>query len=201
MIDINGDHLTTGIETFFVALIAISLVISALFIIGKGIKVVAHVIDIFRQFFADWNGRPARPNDGIEATHGVLGRLNQGEDERAEVSAVISRVEDKVDAIGARVEHELTPNHGTSIKDGVNEAVMLSEQALNAVFVLKSLMKEWQSAYLADRKRDLDEQRIFFGNVKEMIPMSPEEQGPFWDKITDDYNSALIEVNDNEDTT
>jgi hypothetical protein len=201
MIDLNGNDVQEGIETVLAVIVVISVVISAIFIIAKGIKAVNGAIAVFVRFFEDWNGRPGRPDDGIEPTHGVLNRLNQGEHERAEVTAVIARVESKVDAISARVEHELTPNHGTSLKDGVNAAVMLSEQALNAVFIMKKQHTEWMAKYQNDLDMNRREWVVVLDGVTKMIPMDPKDQAPFWQEIVSGYASkTLIAQDDNTET-
>jgi hypothetical protein len=185
VIDLNGNDTQEGIETVLAVLVVISVVISAIFVIIKGIRAVNGIVAVFVNFFHDWNGTPARPDDGVEAIHGVLGRLSESEAARA-------RIEATVDSISARVEHELTADHGTSMKDVVVQAQVASEQALNAVFILKKQHQEWQDQYRADQDMNRSEWVVVLEGVSRMIPMDPSEQGPFWEKIVTGYATKTL---------
>lgn len=75
--------------------------------LARGLRRLVHFAD-------DWFGEPER--DGVPARPGVMERMSAiesaGADTRADVRGLLERVE--------RVEHELRPNSGLSLRDAVD---------------------------------------------------------------------------------
>ncbi|MDT0306880.1 hypothetical protein RM780_07875 [Streptomyces sp. DSM 44917] len=66
----------------------------------RGVRAVARVVGRVDEVVDDWQGTPSRP--GVEARPGVLERL----------AGIEARV--------TRIEHEMKPNGGASLRDAVN---------------------------------------------------------------------------------
>lgn len=84
-------------------------VLSTIVLAGAALAVLTHWVVMpavrlftdWRQFLEDWRGEPARPGIAPERL-GVLARLS------------------KLEESAARVEHEVKPNDGASMKDQIN---------------------------------------------------------------------------------
>lgn len=79
-----------------------------------------HMAQRFEEFIDDWRGTPSRP--GVAGRDGVMVRLVAIEGQ----TQVIPDLERRV----ARVEHELRPNGGSSLRDAVDR-VDIRTQALD----------------------------------------------------------------------
>lgn len=214
-VDVDGDGQQLGIETVFAAIIIIGAVIAAIVAI---VKVFGGTLMRGREqskrldrFFDDWYGEEARPSDGIEARPGVLMRLHQLEGSQAtlrELDRKFDDLADKVDTVAAKVNHELTNNHGTSTKDGVDMAVKLATAALTTVQDIQrkqdeqnTALKAWQDRYSEDQQMTRAEWVAVFDAIRDMIPLTPEDQVPFWDRIAEAYaTKTLISQDDNTET-
>lgn len=76
---------------------AVAVALGLLWRLTRGVRRITGRVD---EFVDDWNGREGRP--GVAGRAGVMERL--------------SGIEDRL----ARVEHELHPNSGTSLRDAVD---------------------------------------------------------------------------------
>lgn len=85
----------------------------------RAIRPLRHVAQSFEEFLDDWRGTVGRP--GVAARPGVMERLDGIEQQ----TQIIPEVERRV----ARVEHELRPNGGASLRDVVDR-VERNQEAL-----------------------------------------------------------------------
>lgn len=76
----------------------------------RALRPVRHAAQLLEEFIDDWRGTPGRP--GVAERPGVMVRLGTIEGQ----TQVIPELERRV----ARVEHELRPNGGASLRDAVD---------------------------------------------------------------------------------
>lgn len=79
-----------GVDTLVIWAAAISAILGLLTLIWRGVRRILQAVEDFTE---DWNGTPARP--GVPGRAGVMERLD-------------------------KIEHELYPNSGSSLRDAVN---------------------------------------------------------------------------------
>lgn len=80
----------TGVDTLVVWSLAITAILGGIALVWRAVRRIARTVD---EFAEDWNGTP--PRRGVPARPGVMERLD-------------------------RIEHELHPNSGSSLRDAVD---------------------------------------------------------------------------------
>lgn len=101
----------TGVPAVDMAVVwsvAAAAIVAALGLLWRLTRGVRRVVTRVDEFADDWNGVPARP--GVPERLGVMDRL------------------DRIEGRLARVEHELHPNSGTSLRDAVDRVDRRTEQ-------------------------------------------------------------------------
>lgn len=198
-VDIDGDGAMNGFEVFLGIVILAGILITTGYVFAKLFNSINGTMKRFNQFFEDWHGEEGREVDGIPERPGVMKRIATLEEDRQANTDTLRQMKQTVDAIAKKVDAELAPNHGTSMKDGINVAVNLAGQALGNVLAVRDtqesqaeLLKAWQDKYEQDQGVTRDEWVAVFEAVRKMIHMPPEQQAEVWDQITTSYANGTI---------
>ncbi|MFC9088980.1 hypothetical protein [Nocardiopsis dassonvillei] len=106
--------MTPDATTVGVWVIGAAAVITALLIIGKFIRMAWQAGRRLGHFLDDWFGEPSR--DGVPGRPGIPARIGALEESSGQVCERLGDVDRRV----RRVEHELHPNSGASLRDAVD---------------------------------------------------------------------------------
>jgi hypothetical protein len=93
-----------GVDTVAAWCLAGAAILGIAGVVWRGARRIVHRFD---ELVDDWQGTPARV--GVAARPGVMARLGAMEQQSAENAAAL-----------VRIEHELHPNSGTSLRDAVD---------------------------------------------------------------------------------
>lgn len=91
------------------------------------------------QMSRDWYGQPERP--GFPAVPGVPQRLQAVEDAQQDVKATLGELREFV----VKIDHEVHPNSGLSIKDSVNRTDAAVAQLQADVSSIHQILKQGQN--------------------------------------------------------
>jgi hypothetical protein len=109
-----------------------------------------------------------------------------------DASLVVMRGEMSV--MAKKIDTELNPNGGSTMKDAAHEALRIVQEMAPAVQDIKDKQeaegeqrKIWHARYLQELETIRQERSDVFDGIKGMIGVSPEEQAVIWAKITAPY--------------
>ncbi|MFF8768482.1 hypothetical protein ACF07Q_28540 [Nocardiopsis dassonvillei] len=124
--------MTPDATTIGMWVIGAAAVITALLIIGRFIRMAWQAGRRLGHFLDDWFGEP--PRDGVPGRPGIPARIGALEETSGQMCERLGAVDSRVQ----RVEHELHPNSGSSLRDAVDRVereVSKPQPAIQQTFV------------------------------------------------------------------
>lgn len=125
--DLMGDGNIDAFDVVVADILILAAVLAALTVIFKTLRPAYRAWKARRKrwddFFDDYFGQPEEERDGvvIPGRPGVMKRLQDGEDSRANMTNVLNELRDEVTAVSSRLDYELSPNSGHSLRDEVRD--------------------------------------------------------------------------------
>lgn len=173
---------------------AIAIAALAIGVILRKAWKVANKIDLF---YDDWYGRPAE--NGHTAVPGMVERVSGLEttssamqEKQAEMAAQQNEMRTTQLGIHERIDHELTRNNGSSMKDAAFDTLRLIQELQiaqeNEIIERAGINKELIDHIAKDER----ERHRLIVAVRQMIGMTEVEQRQMWDQILADYAAGVL---------